>query len=61
MHLADQTVPYSPAIPVLVPGQKISREIAGFLFDVCRANNGSKIYGLVKSDGELCLRVVQCQ
>jgi len=56
---ADQVVPYPPGIPVLVPGQRISRDIAVFLCDLYNAQSGIEIHGLVEHDGQPCLRVVQ--
>ncbi len=55
---ADQVVPYPPGIPVLVPGQRISEEIAIFLCDLVRANAGIEIHGLVTQGDAPCLRVV---
>lgn len=55
---AEQVVPYPPGIPVLVPGQVISREIAAFLLDLYRASNGIEIHGLLCEDDTPCLRVV---
>ena len=56
---ADQVVPYPPGIPVLVPGQRISEEIATFLCDLFRANAGIEIHGLVTQGDAPCLRVVR--
>ncbi|HBX73248.1 MAG TPA: ornithine decarboxylase, partial [Halieaceae bacterium] len=56
---ADQVVPYPPGIPVLVPGQRISEEIAMFLCDLFRANAGIEIHGLVTQGDAPCLRVVR--
>ena len=56
---ADQVVPYPPGIPVLVPGQRISRNIAIFLCDLYNAQSGIEIHGLVEHDGQPCLRVVR--
>ena len=55
---ADQVVPYPPGIPVLVPGQRVTEEIAGFLLDLHHANNGIEIHGLIDADGSPSLRVV---
>ncbi len=55
---ADQVVPYPPGIPVLVPGQRITAEIAGFLLDLHHANNGIEIHGLIDAEGVPSLRVV---
>lgn len=55
---ADQVVPYPPGIPVLVPGQRVSAEIAGFLLDLYRSNTGIEIHGLNEGDGTPRLRIV---
>jgi arginine decarboxylase len=55
---ADQVVPYPPGIPVLVPGQRVTEEIAGFLLDLHHANNGIEIHGLMDTGGSPSLRVV---
>src|SRR6266705_1826779 len=36
---ADQIVPYPPGIPVLVPGQVITRDIVGYLVGLLRSQN----------------------
>ncbi|MEP0202725.1 MAG: ornithine decarboxylase [Halioglobus sp.] len=56
---ADQVVPYPPGIPVLVPGQVISENIARFLLDLYRSNSGIEIHGMVHQGDEPCLRIVQ--
>ena len=55
---ADQVVPYPPGIPVLVPGQVISENIARFLLDLYRSNSGIEIHGMVHQGDEPCLRIV---
>jgi arginine decarboxylase len=55
---ADQIVPYPPGIPVLVPGQVITRDIAHFLYDLHHGNTGIEIHGLLEEGEEPCLRVV---
>lgn len=55
---ADQVVPYPPGIPVLVPGQRVTGEIAEFLLDLYHAQNGIEIHGLIDSEGVPSLRIV---
>jgi arginine decarboxylase len=55
---ADQVVPYPPGIPVLVPGQAISRDVLLFLLDLHRAEGGVELHGVSRRDGRLMLRVV---
>jgi arginine decarboxylase len=56
---ADQIVPYPPGIPVLIPGQVVTAEIADFLFDLHHSNSGIEIHGLVGEGEDACLRVVR--
>lgn len=56
---ADQVVPYPPGIPVLVPGQEITREILGFLLDLQHNELGIEIHGVVREDGMQLVRVVR--
>ncbi len=55
---ADLVVPYPPGIPVLIPGQEISRGIAEFLLDLYHSKNGTEIHGLVERGDSAYLRVV---
>lgn len=55
---ADQIVPYPPGIPVLVPGQVITAEVAQFLFDLYLGSNGIEIHGLKQRGDEALLRIV---
>ena len=56
---ADQVVPYPPGIPVLVPGQAITREIVHYLVGLLRSQNRVELHGIVY-DGYLpCLRVLK--
>jgi arginine decarboxylase len=55
---ADQVVPYPPGIPVLNPGQVITREIAAFLLAQHRSSNGIELHGLLLRRDQPCLRVV---
>ncbi|MCP2040470.1 arginine decarboxylase [Neisseria sp. HSC-16F19] len=47
----DQIVPYPPGIPVLVPGQLISREIGDFLAKMLCGQDDKEIHGLTHNDG----------
>src|SRR3954470_1679770 len=56
---ADQIVPYPPGIPVLVPGQVITRDIVNYLVGLLRSQNRVELHGIVH-DGYLpCLRVLK--
>jgi arginine decarboxylase len=56
---ADQIVPYPPGIPVLVPGQVITRDIVNYLVGLLRSQNRVELHGIVY-DGYLpCLRVLK--
>jgi arginine decarboxylase len=56
---ADQVVPYPPGIPVLVPGQVITREIVHYLVGLLRSQKRVELHGIVY-DGYLpCLRVLK--
>ncbi|HZR70025.1 MAG TPA: aminotransferase class I/II-fold pyridoxal phosphate-dependent enzyme [Burkholderiales bacterium] len=56
---ADQIVPYPPGIPVLVPGQVITRDIVSYLVGLLRSQNRVELHGIVY-DGYLpCLRVLK--
>ncbi|HEY6862591.1 MAG TPA: aminotransferase class I/II-fold pyridoxal phosphate-dependent enzyme [Burkholderiales bacterium] len=56
---ADQIVPYPPGIPVLVPGQVITRDIVTYLVGLLRSQNRVELHGIVY-DGYLpCLRVLK--
>ena len=48
----DQIVPYPPGIPVLVPGQVISREIGDFLAKMLCGQDDKEIHGLTHNDGD---------
>src|SRR5216117_4156182 len=56
---ADQIVPYPPGIPVLVPGQVVTREIVHYLVGLLRSQKRVELHGIVY-DGYLpCLRVLK--
>ncbi|WP_347136806.1 aminotransferase class I/II-fold pyridoxal phosphate-dependent enzyme [Parahaliea mediterranea] len=56
---ADQVVPYPPGIPVLNPGQVITREIAAYLLAQYRSSNGIELHGLLERRERPWLRVVE--
>ena len=56
---ADQIVPYPPGIPVLVPGQVITREIAHYLVGLLRAQKRVEMHGIVYDGYVPCLRVLK--
>jgi arginine decarboxylase len=56
---ADQITPYPPGIPVLVPGQVITREVLDFLVGLLRSQKRMELHGVLY-DGYLpCLRVLR--
>ncbi len=55
---ADLVVPYPPGIPVLIPGQVITEDIANSLLGLYHSKNGTEIHGLVQQGDEACFRVV---
>ncbi len=55
---ADQVVPYPPGIPVLIPGQRIGREVLSYLLELHNGSSGIEIHGLGNIGGEAILRVV---
>ncbi|MDH3319136.1 MAG: beta-eliminating lyase-related protein [Betaproteobacteria bacterium] len=56
---ADQVVPYPPGIPVLVPGQVITREIAEYLASLLRSQKRMEIHGVVHEGYQPCVRVLR--
>ena len=56
---ADLVVPYPPGIPVLIPGQVVTEDIAFFLLGLYHSSNGIEIHGLVQRGDEACLRLVK--
>jgi arginine decarboxylase len=44
---ADQIVPYPPGIPVLVPGQLITREVVDYLVAMLRSQKRLEVHGIV--------------
>jgi len=55
---ADQIVPYPPGIPVLVPGQIITREIVDYLAGLLRSQKRLELHGLLYDGYIPCLRVL---
>jgi len=55
---ADQVVPYPPGIPVLVPGQAITREIADYLAGLLRSQKRMEMHGVVFEGYQPCVRVL---
>ncbi len=56
---ADQVVPYPPGIPVLNPGQLITREILAFLLAQAHSSSGIELHGLQERRERPCLLVVR--
>jgi arginine decarboxylase len=56
---ADQVVPYPPGIPVLVPGQAITRDIADYLASLLRSQKRMEIHGVVYEGYQPCVRVLK--
>ena len=55
---ADQVVPYPPGIPVLVPGQAITREIPEYLAGLLRSQKRMEMHGVVYEGYQPCVRVL---
>ena len=58
---ADQIVPYPPGIPVLVPGQVVTLEIAHYLARMLRLQKRIELHGVVFDGYVPCLRVVKLE
>ena len=56
---ADQVVPYPPGIPVLVPGQVITRDIAEYLASLLRSQKRMEIHGVVHEGYQPCVRALK--
>jgi len=56
---ADQIVPYPPGIPVLVPGQVITREIAEYLASLLHSHKRMEMHGIVLEGYQPCVRVLK--
>src|SRR3954466_13964766 len=56
---ADQIVPYPPGIPVLVPGQTITRQIAHYVGDLLHSHKRMEMHGIVYEGYLPCIRVLK--
>ena len=56
---ADQIVPYPPGIPVLVPGQVITRETTEYLAGLLRSQKRMEMHGIVLEGYQPCVRVLK--
>ena len=56
---ADQIVPYPPGIPVLVPGQLITRTVVEYLSDLLRSTRRMEMHGIVHEGYVPCVRVLK--
>jgi arginine decarboxylase len=58
---ADQVVPYPPGIPVLVPGQVITRDVAEYLASLLRSQKRMEMHGIVYEGYQPCVRALSAQ
>jgi arginine decarboxylase len=56
---ADQIVPYPPGIPVLVPGQLITRAVAEYVADLLRSQKRMEMHGIVHEGYQPCIRILK--
>jgi arginine decarboxylase len=56
---ADQIVPYPPGIPVLVPGQVVTSQVAEYLGDLLRSTKRMEMHGVVHEGYVPCIRVLK--
>jgi arginine decarboxylase len=56
---ADQIVPYPPGIPVLVPGQLITRKVADYVANLLRSQKRMEMHGIVHEGYQPCIRVLK--
>ncbi|HEX2333089.1 MAG TPA: aminotransferase class I/II-fold pyridoxal phosphate-dependent enzyme, partial [Burkholderiales bacterium] len=56
---ADQIVPYPPGVPVLVPGQLITREIVDYLGALLHSHKRMEMHGVVHEGYVPCIRVLK--
>src|SRR6476659_7016790 len=56
---ADQIVPYPPGIPVLVPGQLITRDVAAYVANLLRSQKRMEMHGIVHEGYVPCVRVLK--
>src|SRR5688500_14599699 len=58
---ADQIVPYPPGIPVLVPGQLITKKIVDYLGGLLHSHKRMEMHGVVHEGYLPCIRVLRPQ
>jgi arginine decarboxylase len=58
---ADQIVPYPPGIPVLVPGQLITLDVAHYVANLLRSQKRLEMHGIVHEGYVPCIRVLKPQ
>ena len=56
---ADQIVPYPPGIPVLVPGQVVTRQIAHYVGELLHSHKRMEMHGIVYEGYLPCIRVLK--
>jgi arginine decarboxylase len=56
---ADQIVPYPPGIPVLVPGQLITRKVADYVANLLHSQKRMEVHGIVHEGYVPCIRVLR--
>jgi arginine decarboxylase len=56
---ADQIVPYPPGIPVLVPGQLITKKIVDYLGGLLHSHKRMEMHGVVHEGYLPCIRVLK--
>jgi arginine decarboxylase len=56
---ADQIVPYPPGIPVLVPGQLITKKIIDYLGNLLHSHKRMEMHGVVHEGYLPCIRVLK--
>jgi arginine decarboxylase len=56
---ADQIVPYPPGIPVLVPGQLITQNVAEYVANLLRSQKRMEMHGIVHEGYVPCIRVLK--
>ena len=56
---ADQIVPYPPGIPVLVPGQLITKKIVDYLGGLLHSHKRMEMHGVVHEGYLPCIRVLR--
>jgi arginine decarboxylase len=56
---ADQIVPYPPGIPVLVPGQLITRKVADYVGNLLHSQKRMEVHGIVHEGYVPCIRVLK--